>query len=340
MERLGKRTNYDATFPEAMGIAAGKEISAKLKSKHGATFKIPQEITFDKLDKYYDSKKGDYSNLKSASEYANLQKYLHFETTFGYRRFNPHVGGYYYIQLVPGTWINQISGTEMGMGLTLSGKESWSGFHKNDNDRNFAWKLLHPNYNSNMIKTVHKHFGKFATDIDIPQFIMEYESISGKNRNLNYASKIQYGGDFSITFLENWSNDIFRYHKLWIDYITLLRKGYIELPPEYNKNVKTNDFIPMPYLGAVWVTIHAPFTNDIRGLIKIMGASPVNLPFKEILGDRGNNHITTFTLNYKSTDMIFKFYETDSDLSNCEFFQEYLKDMTTLTQKFSVDAYS
>jgi hypothetical protein len=84
----------------------------------------------------------------------------------------------------------------------------------------------------------------------------------------------------------------------------------------------------MPYFNAVWVAIFKPFSTKIQGLIKIMGVSPVSLPFKQILGDRAKNTLTTINTTYKSTDMIHKFYkENNKDLTHSPFYKEFIADV-------------
>ncbi len=254
-----------------------------------------KKIIDNKFDQYY----GNDDNIH------NLQKKIHKALTVDYKDITPHVNGYYYIHMVHGTWKNDII------------KQTFNGSFIKNNEFSTFTKEHFANIDSS--------FGQFATDIDVPQINIDYESISGKNRNLNYASKLNYNGDFSINFLENNNNMIFRYHEAWYKYIDAYKKGFVK------KNVAPYKddayFVDVSYYNAVWVAVFAPFTTNIRLLIKIMGAAPVNLPFKQIIGDRTKSSLSTINQTYKSNDMIYKFYEDEKEYAASPFFQEFLHDM-------------
>lgn len=308
MERLGQRDPTGKANVPAVRMFDGEfnktdEIENKKHTAGGLIHQI--------YDKHYNEIIADnkLNKGKLTDKDIEFQKALHKKVTLEYKTFNPHVGGYYYIQMIHGTWV--------------------------DNMRKLFTTSIGQPYNTNEFSSIDKkeellkasmgyNYGKLATDIDIPQLNMEYESISGKSRNLNYASRANFAGDFSINYIENWNNDVFRYHEMWIKYIIELRKGNIK---EYNHEPPTDIFMDIPYFNAVWVVIFAPFTTNIRGLIKIMGVSPINLPFKQLLGDRGKNTITTLNQNYKSTDMVHKFFESDEDLVNSPLYHEFKYEM-------------
>lgn len=274
----------------------------------GNTEKTHKEIIAEKFD--------DYHGGEDAEAVDKIQHIMHKKITQDYGDIAPHVNGYYYIQMVHGTWADHLSG------ITT----------KNDNVNNVSFdKVFGSDNDLSTFKSAHfdrvsKNFGQLATDIDIPQLNIEYESLSGKSRNLSYASRIHYAGDFSINFLENYTNDIFRYHESWFKYIDALKKGYVNLSVD-KKNTDTETFIDVPYFNAVWIVIFAPMSATIRGLVKIMGVSPINLPFKQIIGDRSKSTLTTINQSYKSNDMIYKFYEDESEYKDSPFFQEFLSDM-------------
>jgi len=246
---------------------------------------------------------------------SDILKFMNEQVSTKYGEMSPHVNGYYYIHMVSGPWVQTLS--------EIEDKD----IAKLDDAYTYENSDL-STFKETGFKRVLLQFGQLATDIDIPQINIEYESVSGKNRNLNYASKVHFAGDFSINFLENYNNDIFRYHESWFKYIDALKKGFIKMPPiQQDENHDADDFIEVPYFNAVWVAVYAPFTTNIRLLIKIMGVSPINLPFKQVIGDRGKNALTTINQSYKSNDMIYKFYEDDADQDKCNFFEEFMLDM-------------
>ena len=284
---------------------------------------VPKTNTIDKKTTIYTHKQiiskalhnrlGDYNN-------SDILEFMNKQVSIKYSEMSPHVNGYYYINMVSGPW---------AQALTNGTSENIASFN---DDYNLNTGDLSP-FGETGFKRLLKQFGQLATDIDIPQINIEYESVSGKNRNLNYASKVHFAGDFSINFLENYNNDVFRYHESWFKYIDALKKGFIKRP--IIKGSNGLDFIEVPYFNAVWVAVYAPFTSNIRLLIKIMGVSPINLPFKQIIGDRGKNSLTTINQSYKSNDMIYKFYEKAGDYNNDKFYNEFMADMNlTINEKY------
>lgn len=252
----------------------------------------------------------EYHGGENKESLDKIKQIMHSKITHDYSEFAPHVNGYYFIQMVHGTWVD-----------TVSNSDQVASFDQDYKDGNDMSVFSREHFNR-----VSSQFGQLATDIDIPQLNIEYEALSGKARNLSYASRIHYAGDFSINFIENYTNDIFRYHESWFKYIDALKKGYIN-QGTHAKPRDTDSFIDVPYFNAVWVVIFAPLSTNIRGLIKIMGVSPINLPFKQIIGDRSKSTLTTINQNYKSNDMIYKFYDDEKDYDNSPFFQEFLSDM-------------
>jgi len=263
----------------------------------------------DEIDEKYNS---TYDNNNDISR---VQEKMHRLISTDYTDIAPHVNGYYYIHMVPGTWKDHMLNQSNHFENDIKTSNEFSSFDVNH------------------FNIVEQRFGQFATDIDIPQVNLEYESISGKSRNLNYVSKQNFNGDFSINFLEEADNLIFRYHENWFKYIEALKKGYIK-----NAGSSKGDFIDVPYFNAVWVAVFAPFSTDIRCLIKILGVSPINLPFKQIIGDRSKSTLTTINQNYKSNDMVYKFYDKDeinSDDSNVQdngLWKDFMQDIQTITQ--------
>jgi hypothetical protein len=264
------------------------------------------------------SKKFNTAHNATNPKYDKLIQIMHEKVTIDYSSFAPHINGYYYIQMVHGSWVNTAQTLKSTTAETET--EVISSYEKDyitNNDTS--------TFNKGHFNKVAKDFGQLATDIDIPQLNIEYESISGKSRNLNYASKLHFAGDFSINYIDDYNNHIFRYHESWFKYIDALKKGYIK--PDIPENVDKKYFIDVPYFNAVWVVIFAPFTTNIRGLVKIMGVSPINLPFKQIIGDRGKNAISTINQSYKSNDMVYKFYDSDADRKG-PLFDEFIEDMS------------
>jgi hypothetical protein len=230
------------------------------------------------------------------------------DVSLNYKQFTPHVNGNYHITMVGGTWKDSIKEEDI---------DAYGEFSQTKD----TMKALN--------KKFHKTIGTLATDIDIPQLSLEYDSISGKSRSLNYVSRVNYASDFSINYIDDSELTCFGYHELWYKYIDALKKGYINFEASTHKE-DTSKFFEVPNFNAVWVAIFKPFTTEINVLIKILGVSPINIPFKQIIGDRSKSSLTTLNINYKSNDMVFQIIQyKNNKIVETDFYNEYITDLGT-----------
>ena len=221
--------------------------------------------------------------------------------------WSPHIGGWYYVNMVPGTWKDDFL---------------------NDNSDISKYTEL-SNGGKDLMRTIQTQMGHLIKEIDPTKLGIDYETISGRTRNIHVPTKLMSSGDFSITYKENWNLDIFRYHEAWYNYIQAYRKGYIKTK---TKPADDDFFIDIPYLNAVWIAIFKPRTFKLAGLVKIMGVSPLELPLKDIIGERSNHQLTTFSLSYKAVDTITKFYGDTTPSGNL--YDEFMVDQQSF---FEVD---
>ncbi len=206
-----------------------------------------------------------------------------------YKEFNPHVNGYYYIHMQHGPWITGYKKLQSEVEVKKPKNADLLGV--NDID----------------ITGFNESYGMCATDIDIPQLNIDYDIVSGKSKIINYASKMHFAGDFNINYLETAKLNIFKYHAAWNKYIELARKGYkLGIIPSKDDGADTID---IPYFNAVYVVMFNQFTNKPSGIIKILGVSPVNLPIKQIIGDRSKSSLSTLAQSYKSNDISFSIFD-------------------------------
>jgi len=283
------------------------------KPKPKQTSKSSSSLTHETFKSSLDNKINNRFSHISDSSNQTIFKNMFKNITTNYKDFSPHISGNYYIQMIHGTWVDIIKNTNNNYKLSDNGKKLLSS---------------HGTFDT-LVKNISSSFGMYATDIDIPQFNIEYESVSGRNKNLNYASKINYNGDFNINYVEGGETEIISYHENWLKFIELHKKGEVEpIEKTYaNKNFDKDYFIDTPYFNATWVAVFKPMTDEISCLIKIMGTSPINLPLKSIIGDRSKSSITTLNINYKSNDMFYLFFNTEAERESSSFYQEFLDDM-------------
>ena len=112
----------------------------------------------------------------------------------------PHVSGWYYINMVGGTWIDQIL------------KKEIEDYHE-----------FSPGAET-VLTELPKSMGNLIKDIDPPQLNVEFETISGRLRNINTATRILPTSEFSMTWQETPHLDVIKYHELWRDYMDAHRK--------------------------------------------------------------------------------------------------------------------
>ena len=192
--------------------------------------------------------------------------------------FSPHVNGFYYVSVESGTWAN-----------SATGKNFSSDYKKAINDFQI-------------------NCSSYITDIDMPNLSLEFDSLSGKARSLHYATKMSYSSDFSLNILNDSNNYCMKYLDCHLQFIGGYRKGTIEVPQDDYATLAGPQFMNIPYFDAVWVVIFKPFSFKIDCVIKILGVAPANMPFKQIIGDRAKSNLSSLNVNYKSTDMFYKFY--------------------------------
>ena len=192
--------------------------------------------------------------------------------------FSPHVNGFYYVSVESGTWAN-----------SATGKNFSSDYKKAINDFQI-------------------NCSSYITDIDMPNLSLEFDSLSGKARSLHYATKMSYSSDFSLNILNDSNNYCMKYLDCHLQFIGGYRKGTIEVQKDDYATLAGPQFMNIPYFDAVWVVIFKPFSFKIDCVIKILGVAPANMPFKQIIGDRAKSNLSSLNVNYKSTDMFYKFY--------------------------------
>lgn len=260
-----------ASYKPSTGMIeiAGKNISLS----------SPTEIILEDLEARDKNKNLINEDLFGGKIGIDILKKLNFNSN----NFTPFVNGYYFVHMQNGTWPNYFN-----------------------TDQKFDDNLITNITAEKLIETSNKS-GSLIFGTDLPTILMETETVSGRLRNLNYATKMQLTGDFSINYHDTDNLDLMTYHIAWFKYIEALRRGDIELIGSDNIDEPTNEFIPMPYYNAMWVLVFKPFTVQPAAIFKLMGVTPINLPLQSLLGDRGAPALGIFNQTFKCNDVIFDF---------------------------------
>lgn len=212
----------------------------------------------------------------------------------------PHVNGWYYVNMVGGNWEGS---------LVESVK-----------DKSNAFKEFSTNPES-LFASAKSQFGHLIKDINPPQLGIDYDTISGRLRNISVATRTNMTQEFSIVWKDDADATVFKYHEFWHDYIDAHKKGFIKSGEVYKDE---NIFINVPYFNAIWIAILKPLTFELLGLVKIMGVAPTNpIPLQEILGQRGASQLTSYTINYKAVDCIVQMFHGEP---SGNFYDEFMLD--------------
>jgi len=247
----------------------------------------------------------------------------HEDITLGPKRnskFSPHVNGFYMIWMVHGTWYDKyLKETNATLAqnkeLTDHNTSVEAGTSGGDNYTYETWQLPYSNPLKSGPSTVGSTFNMLATDIDIPDITEEYIAVSSRLRNSFVPSRNYFVSDFSISYIENVNLEVIRYHEAWFKYLELLKRGEIEMYTKEECAASHRDiFLDTPFTNAVWIAVFKPFTTDIQLLIKLVGVMPVTMPLKQVVGNRSSSKMTVLNMQYKASDIFYKFYEGTKDM--------------------------
>lgn len=212
----------------------------------------------------------------------------------------PHVSGWYYANMVGGNWEKSV------IEIAKDSSNPYKEFSTNPED---------------LFSYVKPHFGHLIKDINPPQLGLDYDTISGRVRNISIATRVNMTQEFSIVWKDTSLAGVFKYHEFWYDYIDAHKKGFIKSGEEYKDE---NFFIDVPYFNAVWIAILKPFSFELLGLVKLMGVAPTNaIPLQELLGQRGQAQMTNYTINYKVVDCIVQMFHGKP---SGNFYNEFMAD--------------
>jgi hypothetical protein len=264
----------------------------------------------------------------SISTHHDIINFMLDSVSTEYHRFSPSVNGWYFILMEHGTWVDELG----SLGSKMSAQNTNGGSSYGEFNVEEVKKFLNP-----FLPNFNKYFGTMATDIDIPQLNIEYESYSTRNRTINYASRINYTSDFNISYLDAYGSIVSRYHSLWLKYIEALRKGLIDAPPG-SGDAMDSYFIDVPYYNAVYVVKFDGLSPNVRFVAKIMGVSPVGLPFKQMIGDRSKGALEVLNFQYKSNDIFYKFYTGNDTVSNPANQRGNFSGVNSTNESFRTDA--
>jgi hypothetical protein len=263
----------------------------------------------------------------------NLEDFLtKLIQTFGldYSQFSPFINGNYAVFMEHGTWFktlqeySKLSSTPSQVHDYISIMDTTKSKGINISDTN-----IYGNKFENKLK-----FSQTITDIQLPEPNKEYMAISTRQKNSFVNTRDYVGSDFSINFLDDVNLSIFKYMEAWHKSIDLIREGLFfngktqSAIDYFNRLIEEDYLIDNPYCNTIWVALLDSKGVDLRGIITLFGVMPMNMPFKNLIGDRGSPKATSYNLNFKFMDMQYTFVDGWDSLNSAK------GSDTSLTSKF------
>jgi len=228
-------------------------------------------------------------------------KDLSYKLGWGYSDFDPYTSGNYAVFMQHGPWLDALrAAPDSNKAVNyISSRDK----KKIDNyESSLIGSLTNTDPND---KILIRNFSRMITDIDLPEPSKEYIAISTRQKNSFINTREFAGSDFTCNYIDNKELDVFKYHEAWHKSIELIREGL--LFARHNEN-KHDYLIQNPNSNAMHIVLFEPKTYNITGLITLFGILPVNLPFKNLVGDRGGPKVGTYAMQYKFMDMQYAFY--------------------------------
>ena len=271
------------------------------KSTQNLNPNIPNVFT-DERETSKQSKNLDKTISRSLKNFINTK--INDLTRYYGINYNPFVNGKYMIFMINGPWYNKILSSN---NKEVTGLISNLDFFKNPNDYSNVKNYSTQNGMNNV-------FHYLATDIDIPEPSKEYLNVSTRSQTITHYQREILMPDFNISYIENDDMFIIRYHELWHKTIELYRRGKIPCNP--NDIQKNNSyFYNVPYANSVFVLIF-DIKYQIRGVVYLVGIKPVSMPLKQVLGNRSGSKMGVYNIQYKLTNMYYKFFKNTLEFQN------------------------
>lgn len=145
-----------------------------------------------------------------------------------------------------------------------------------------------------------KDFITFAVEFTPIDISVEKTSIGLiGNETFDYPTHVHSSGEVSLTYLDSDDLKLYTYHSIWVRYIHGVILGHLTPLEEY---VETN---LIDYMGSFYcIRFDADMKTPVS-ISKALGVYPTGLPYKEMLGVRGQHQVTLYNCSY----MCSYFYE-------------------------------
>jgi len=245
--------------------------------------------------KIVDSMLTEFYKDKPSSEY---RKSMHKATLpIFHKNFQPHISGYQFAYMVSGSWF--------GDALQYLGNE----------------ELGFPIAPQSSVESINKNIATFIKGVEYTSPLLEYDSVSGRAKNIMNPSKENIATDFTVSIHDNIQNDYLVYHTLWYNYIKQAKLGNITIPD----SPIIGDFYDVSYQNKYYVfTFDAKMT--IKSIVVILGVMPTDVPISEYSGKYTTTTSEHSTFRFKCIDIIPQLIYDESSLGNSLIFKDFKHD--------------
>lgn len=138
-----------------------------------------------------------------------------------------------------------------------------------------------------------KDYMMFAVEFEIPEQEVTVSEIQLANKqNIEFVSGFNTSGNLSVRYIDNSSLKMYKFHSNWISYMKMIMRGDLEPAEEYI-NSKEID-----YMASMYILKFTPNMDIPNYIGKASGIFPKNLPVKELLGNRTENQLIMYSINY------------------------------------------
>ena len=220
------------------------------------------------------------------------QKIMRAYDIYFYRDINPNITGYVLVFMIP---------------PHLSGIEGDSGFIEDFANRFGAQEALDHGYFYN-----HENSSNLLTftclEFSPPQTQVILSQISPRTGGIPYATDVTSSENCNITYVDSMNCPIYLYHLLWVEYIrAIVSGGYLRgnevvpLKPNAQYYIDENDpnyYGTLDYAASIYIVKYMPDMETITYIGKAIGAIPVSLPSRDLIGNKTSNDLAIVPFDY------------------------------------------
>ena len=145
-----------------------------------------------------------------------------------------------------------------------------------------------------------------ALDYSPPQTQITHAQISPRTGGVPYATDVTSSENINITYIDNMNNTVYLYHLLWTEYIRAIVSGGFWNGKDFTPIKPATDYLTegttkygtLDYASSIYLVKYMPDMEKITYIGKAIGAIPVSLPSRELLGNKTTNDLAIIPFDY------------------------------------------